>query len=253
MSRKPVIAGNWKMNTLPAEGVELARSLKEKLGGVADVEVIIAPPFTHLFAINEEVKGTPIRLAAQNLNAKDSGAYTGEIAAPMLLSMGCDFAIIGHSERRQYYGETDASVNEKLGAALANHLTPIVCIGETLEEREAGKALKVIATQLSGALKGLTAEGWKDIIIAYEPVWAIGTGKTASNEQAQEVHGFIRSELEKSLGKAIAGKTRILYGGSVKPDSICGLMDQPDIDGALVGGASLKAEDFVKIVNFGKG
>jgi triosephosphate isomerase len=171
----------------------------------------------------------------------------------MLLNMGCDFAIIGHSERRQYYGETDASVNEKVGTALANNLTPIVCIGETLEEREAGKALKVIATQLSGALKGLTAEGWKDIIIAYEPVWAIGTGKTASNKQAQEVHGFIRSELEKSLGKAIAGKTRILYGGSVKPDSICGLMDQPDIDGALVGGASLKAEDFVKIVNFGKG
>jgi len=253
MSRKPVIAGNWKMNTLPAEGLELARSLREKLGGVAEVEIIIAPPFTHLYAINEEIKGAPIRLAAQNMHAKDSGAYTGEIAAPMLRAMGCDFAIIGHSERRQYYGETDASVNEKLGAALANHLTPIVCIGETLEERETGKTLEVIATQLSGALKGLTAEGWKDIIVAYEPVWAIGTGKTASNGQAQEVHGFIRSELERSLGKAIADKTRILYGGSVKPDSICGLMDQPDIDGALVGGASLKADDFVKLVNFGKG
>ncbi|MBE9536299.1 MAG: triose-phosphate isomerase [Proteobacteria bacterium] len=253
MFRKPVIAGNWKMNTLPFEGVELARSLREKLGEVANVEVVIAPPFTHLHAINEEVKGTPIRLAAQNLNAKDSGAYTGEISAAMLLTMGCDFAIIGHSERRQYFGETDDSVNEKILAALANQLTPIVCVGETLEEREANKTLEVIATQLSGALKGLTAEGWKDIIVAYEPVWAIGTGKTASNEQAQEVHGFIRSELEKSLGKAIADKTRILYGGSVKPDSICGLMDQPDIDGALVGGASLKAEDFVKIVNFGKG
>lgn len=253
MSRKPVIAGNWKMNTTHLEGVELARSLKEKLNALTDVEVIIAPPFTHLYTINEEINGTPIQLAAQNMHEKDSGAYTGEISPRMLKSSGCQSVIIGHSERRQYFGETDGSVNEKLLTALANGLTPIVCVGETLEEREADKTLEVIGRQLSGALKGLTAEGWKSIILAYEPVWAIGTGKTASNEQAQQVHEFIRSELKNSLGKAIADKTRILYGGSVKPDSICGLMDQPDIDGALVGGASLKAEDFIKIVNFGKG
>jgi len=239
--------------SLPEVYLEENRSLKEKLGGVAEAEVIIAPPFTHLSAISEEIKGTPIQLAAQNMHAKDSGAYTGEISAPMLQKLGCRFVIIGHSERRQYFGETDASVNEKTAAALAGKLTPIVCVGETLEEREEGRTLKVIAMQLSGALKGLTAEGWKDIIVAYEPVWAIGTGKAASSDQAQEVHRFIRSELERSLGKDIAEKTRILYGGSVKPDSICGLMDQPDIDGALVGGASLKADDFVKLVNFGKG
>lgn len=253
MSRKPVIAGNWKMNTLPAEGAELAKSLKSSLAWIEGVDVIIAPPFTHLYPVGEETFGSHIQLAAQNMHAKESGAYTGEISAAMLQQSGCRFVIIGHSERRQYFGETDESVNEKVIAALANHLTPIVCVGETLEEREADKTLEVIANQLSGALKGLTAEGWKDIIVAYEPVWAIGTGKTASNEQAQEVHGFIRSEIEKSLGKAVAEQTRILYGGSVKPDSICGLMDQQDIDGALVGGASLKAEDFVKIVNFGKG
>jgi triosephosphate isomerase len=253
VSRTPVIAGNWKMNTTPDEGVELIVALKGLLAWIEGVEVIVAPPFTHLYLISEEIAGTRIQLASQNIFSKDSGAYTGEISPPMLKKLGCKFAIIGHSERRQYFGETDMSVNEKAKAALSHDITPIICIGETLDERDSGKALDIIEKQLEGGLSGLSEGDWKDIIIAYEPVWAIGTGKTATNEQAQEVHAFIRANLEKTFGEEIAEKTRIIYGGSVKPENVDDLMAQPDIDGALVGGASLKADSFEKIVKFKRG
>ncbi|MDH3973614.1 MAG: triose-phosphate isomerase [Deltaproteobacteria bacterium] len=253
MGRKPVIAGNWKMHTLPSEGARLAADLARLLKEVDGVDVVIAPPYTHLSPVEQRIKSSPVKLAAQNLNANDFGAYTGEVSCPMLKELGCEYVIIGHSERRQYYGETDQSVNEKVQAAVSHNLIPILCVGETLDERESGRTLDVILSQLEGGLKGLSKESAMIIIVAYEPVWAIGTGKTATDEQAQEVHLFIRNSLSRLFDEGLSRAARILYGGSVKPENIDGLMTQPDIDGALVGGASLKAEIFERIVKFKKG
>lgn len=253
MKRKPVIAGNWKMHTLPSEGVKLAADLVSALHEADEIEVVIAPPYTHLSLVGQSIKNSPVKLAAQNLNAGDFGAFTGEISSPMLKELGCEYVIIGHSERRQYYGETDQSVNEKIIAAIDHNLIPILCVGETLDEREGGKTLDVILKQLQGGLKGLSKEKCTTIIIAYEPVWAIGTGKTATDEQAQDVHHFIRKTISQLFDKNLGSAVRILYGGSVKPENIDNLMAQPDIDGALVGGASLKAESFERIVKFKKG
>jgi len=250
MSRLPVIAGNWKMNTTPDEGARLAAELKSRLSGHVGVEVIIAPPFTHLVQVGIEIRESHIKLASQNMSDKESGAYTGEISPQMLLELGCEYAIIGHSERRQYYGETDFVVNAKVHTAIKNGIKPILCLGETLDEREKGQAFDAVRLQLELGLAGLDIEAAGNIMIAYEPLWAIGTGKTATDEQAQEMHSFIRKYLAKHFEKEVASKTRILYGGSVKPDNIDGLMAKPDIDGALVGGASLDGESFERIVKF---
>ena len=250
MARRPVIAGNWKMHMTVPEALELVRGILPGASGRTDVEVVLGPPFTALHAVAGAIKGSGIGLAAQNLHSEPKGAFTGEVSAPMLTDAGCTHVIIGHSERRQYFGETDASVNKKLFAALQAGLAPIVCIGETLDERERGAAFEVIEAQLSGGLKDLEPGKAAGLIIAYEPVWAIGTGKTATPDQAQEVHAFIRGWLGKGLGEDAASRIRILYGGSVKPDNVGELMAREDIDGALVGGASLKADSFMALVDF---
>jgi triosephosphate isomerase (TIM) len=249
--RKPVIAGNWKMYKRLGEAVGTALSLRGLVSNANHCEVIIAPVFVHLKTVADRLEGSNVRVAAQDCapEAKDS-ANTGEVSAAMLKDVGATHVIIGHSERRQFYNETDESVNKKTKAAIASGLTAIVCVGETLEERESEKLFEVIGGQLRGGLDGLTSSDVERIIIAYEPVWAIGTGKTASPEQAQEMHGFIRSVLAETLGEAAAKATRILYGGSVKPENIADLMGREDIDGALVGGASLDAESFARIVNY---
>ena len=249
--RKPVIAGNWKMFKLLNESVETALALKPRVANANHCEVVIAPVFTALRTVTARLEGSNIKVAGQDCAIQnDFGAHTGEVAPVMLKDVGCSFVIVGHSERRQFYGETDESINWKAMAALAAGLTAIVCVGEHLAEREAGNAESVVKTQLVGGLSGLTANDLERIIIAYEPVWAIGTGKTATPEQAQEMHGFIRNCLTEIHSETIANKVRILYGGSVKPENIATLMSQPDIDGALVGGASLEAESFAKIVNY---
>jgi triosephosphate isomerase (TIM) len=250
MVRKPVIAGNWKMHTTVPEALELVRGILPSCSGKTRIEVVIGPPFTALHAASCEIKGRGIGLAAQNMHYEPKGAFTGEISAPMLKDAGCTHVIIGHSERRQYFCETDEAVNKKVKAALAAGLIPIVCIGETLAERESGVTFKVIETQLTGGLSGLTPEQASGVIVAYEPVWAIGTGKTATPEQAQEVHKFIREKLSGSFGGDAASKIRVLYGGSVKPDNVKSLMAMEDIDGALVGGACLKADSFSALVNY---
>lgn len=250
MKRLPFIAGNWKMNKTVAEALELVRELKVALQGVEGVEVAIAPPFTALSPVAQELKGSAIRLAGQNLFWEEKGAFTGEVSPVMLKEVGCEYVIIGHSERRQYFGETDETVNRKLKAALQHGLKPIFCIGETLEERETGRTIQVIERQLEGGLKGLDGKGIEEMVIAYEPVWAIGTGRTAAPEQAEEVHRFIRQALERRYSKRVSEVIRIPYGGSVTPENIGGLMAQADIDGALVGGASLKADGFSRIVRF---
>jgi triosephosphate isomerase len=250
MARTPVIAGNWKMNKTVGEAVDLVRQLKGLIAKVEGVEVLVAPPFTALHAVCEELKGSLIRLAAQNLYWEEKGAFTGEVSPSMIHEVGCEFVIIGHSERRQLFGETDESVNRRIRAALGQGLKPIFCIGETLKEREGEKTFSVIETQVKGGLKDLGEKEVLAITIAYEPVWAIGTGKTATPQQAQEVHRFIRETLGKHYSKDTAEKIRIQYGGSVTPENIKGLMEQPDIDGALVGGASLKADSFARIVRF---
>ncbi len=250
MTRLPLIAGNWKMNKTVGEAVELVRQIRASLSGAAGVEVAVAPAFTALYAVQRELEGSPIRLAAQNLFWEEKGPYTGEISPVMLKELGCRYVIIGHSERRQFFGDTDETVNKKIKAALSHGLDPILCVGETLAEREEGKAFEVIASQVEKGLQGITEREIKKAVIAYEPVWAIGTGKTATPEQAQEVHQFIRRRLEIVYTAGTAGGTRIQYGGSVTPENVKGLMTQPDIDGALVGGASLKAETFSKIVRF---
>lgn len=249
--RKPVIAGNWKMYKLLSEAVETALALKPLVANANHCEVVIAPVFVHLKTIADRLEGSNIKVSAQDCapEAKQS-ANTGEVSAEMLKDVGCSHVIIGHSERRQFYGETDESVNKKTKSALSSNLTAIVCVGEMLDEREAGKAEEVVKTQLLGSLDGLTVSDMERIIIAYEPVWAIGTGKTATPKQAQEMHGFIRQTLTETHGKETSDKIRILYGGSVKPENIKDLMSETDIDGALVGGASLEAESFSKIVNF---
>lgn len=238
------------MNTGVEEARALVEDLKARVKDAAGVEVVVCPPFISLTAVHEVIKESNIGLGAQNVYWEEKGAFTGEISAPMLTTAGCAYVIIGHSERRTYFGETDATVNKRIFAALAERLIPIVCVGETLEEREQNQTFDVIRRQVQEGLTGLSAEQMASIVLAYEPVWAIGTGKTASPEQAQEVHAFIRSLLKELFGDATAEATRIQYGGSVKPDNVSELMNQPDIDGALVGGASLKAESFEKIVKF---
>jgi triosephosphate isomerase (TIM) len=249
--RKPVIAGNWKMFKLLKEAVDTALELKPLVGNATHCDVVIAPVFTALKTVADRLEGSNIELSGQDCaNQNDFGAHTGEVAPVMLKDAGCSYVIVGHSERRQFYGETDESVNWKAMAGLAAGLTAIVCVGEQLAEREAGDADTVVKRQLEGGLSSLTANDLERIIIAYEPVWAIGTGKTATPEQAQEMHGFIRQCLSEAHSKVVADDVRILYGGSVKPENIATLMSQPDVDGALVGGASLEAESFAKIVNY---
>jgi len=248
--RKPIIAGNWKMNKTAAEARDLASKLIPLVSGAKDREIVLAPTFTALHAVREAIKGTNLALAAQNLHWEDKGAFTGEISAEMLLASGCKYVIIGHSERRQFFGETDETVNRKLRQALNKGLLPIVCAGELLKEREAGKANEVIERQISGALKGVSAGEMRNVVLAYEPVWAIGTGKTATPEQANEIHRFIRKKVELAYGIEVADALRIQYGGSVTPENVSALMAMPDIDGALVGGASLKPESFAALVNF---
>jgi triosephosphate isomerase len=246
MKRVPLIAGNWKMYKGSADGVGLARELVGACGDLAAIEVVIAPPFTALAAVAHELSGSRIGLAAQNFHPKPEGAFTGEISAPMLLEAGCRWVIIGHSERRQHFGETDASVREKVQVAVAAELRPIVCVGETLEQREAGKTMDVVFGQVDAFAEVLTARPGYGVI-AYEPIWAIGTGKVAGPEQAEEVHAALRQRLAK-ISNDFAAQTRILYGGSVKPDNAVGLLGCANVDGALVGGASLSAESFSKIV-----
>jgi triosephosphate isomerase len=249
--RKPVIAGNWKMYKLLGEAVETALALKPLVNNANHCEVVIAPVFTALKTVCDRLEGSNIKVAAQNCSTEQThAAHTGEISADMIKDVGASHIIVGHSERRQFYGETDESVNKKTKACLAVNLKAIVCVGEILNEREAGNAESVVKTQLSGALDGLTVSDMERIIIAYEPVWAIGTGKTATPEQAQEMHRFIRRILSETQGNEAAEATRILYGGSVKPDNIKTLMAQTDVDGALVGGASLDAASFAQIVDY---
>jgi len=248
--RRPILAGNWKMNMTATQARELASKLIPLVSAVKDRDIVLGPPFTALSAVAETIKGTNIGLAAQNLNWEDKGAFTGEISADMLLDSGCKYVIIGHSERRQYFGETDDTVNKKIKQALKKGLLPILCVGETLAEREAGKLSEIINRQVTGGLKDISAGDMIKIVIAYEPVWAIGTGKTATPEQANEVHALIRQKVKALYNADIAEGLRIQYGGSVTPENVSTLMAMPDIDGALVGGASLKPESFAALVNF---
>jgi len=250
--RKPLIAGNWKLNKTIAEAETLATELVAALATVNDVEIIIAPVFTSLAQVAAKLTGSPIQLAGQNCYPQETGAFTGEVSPLMLRDAGCSAVIIGHSERRQLLGETDQLINLKVKKTLDAGMTAILCIGETLEEREDEATLDVLATQIKGGLAGLTAQQMLKVVIAYEPVWAIGTGKTASDEQAQEAHSFIRGLIVGLFNQETGNTCRILYGGSVKPDNVDGLMAQSDIDGALVGGASLKAADFCRIVKFNR-
>ena len=247
--RKNIVAGNWKMNTTLPEGLQLAKEVNDALKGVdAKCDVIICVPFTHLASINGVIDKNRLGLGAENCADHVSGAYTGEVSAPMVASTGATYVILGHSERRQYYGETSETLTEKVKLALANGLTPIFCIGEVLEEREAGKHFEVVKTQIEDALFDLSAEDFSKLILAYEPVWAIGTGKTATDDQAQEIHAYIRSVIEGKYGKEVAENTSILYGGSCKPSNAKALFAKPDVDGGLIGGAALKADSFMGIV-----
>lgn len=247
--RKPIIVGNWKMNCTIPEALELVKRLKYLVSDIKGREIVISPPFTALSPVSLTLVGSNMTLAAQNLFWEDKGAFTGEVSAEMILDAGCDYVIIGHSERRQLFSETDDSVNRRVKAALSAGLIPIVCVGEILSEREGGDTLSVIERQLTNGLKDVSITDSEDLVIAYEPVWAIGTGRTATPAQAQEVHVYIR-RLLKNIFRDASDGIRILYGGSVKPDNIDELMVEPDIDGALVGGASLKADSFARIVRF---
>ncbi len=248
--RRPIIAGNWKMNKTTAEARDLATKLIPLVSGVTGREIVLAPPFTSLQAVSDAIKGKNMALSAQNMHWEDKGAFTGEVSAEMLLDLGCKYVIIGHSERRQYFGETDETVNKKVKQALKKGLLPIMCVGETLAEREAGKLNEIISRQVTGGLKDLTSEDMKKVVVAYEPVWAIGTGKTATPDQANEVHALIRQKVKSLYSAEIAEGLRIQNGGSVTPENVSTLMAMPDIDGALVGGASLKPESFAALVNF---
>lgn len=245
--RKKIVAGNWKMNKTALEAIEFVNGLKDKVKD-AENEVVVCPTFTALSAVVLTTKGTNIKVGAQNIHWADNGAFTGEISGEMLKETGVEYVIIGHSERRQYFGETDETVNNRLKAALKYELKPIVCVGETLEEREGGVTNKVLETQTTGALKDISSEDVSNMVIAYEPVWAIGTGKTASSNDANEACKFIRSVVEKLYNKEVAENVRIQYGGSVKPGNAHELFTTSDIDGGLVGGASLKVDDFSEIV-----
>ena len=246
--RRPIIAGNWKLNNTIKESLELVTLLKRELSDVSDVDMVVCPVFTALAEVADLLIESNIRVGAQDLYWEDSGAFTGQVSAPLIKEAGAEYVIIGHSERRQYFAETNETVHKKIKAALKHALVPIVCIGETLSERESNQTFKVIQTQCDEALKGFSDEQMQIMIMAYEPVWAIGTGKTATPVQAQEVHQFIRQWLVKAYNEEVAESVRIQYGGSVKPENAAELMQQPDIDGALVGGASLKSESFVKII-----
>lgn len=247
--RKKIVAANWKMNMTQAEAATFVETLQRELGDISDVEVVIVPPFTAMAKVSEILDGSQsIKIGAQNMSAEKNGAFTGEISAAMLRELFVRYVVLGHSERRALYGETDAIVNRKVHAAHEASLRPIVCVGETLEQRERGEVESVLATQLRGSLADLDAKMLNETVIAYEPVWAIGTGKTASADQGQEAHAFVRQTLAGISDPATAAKIRIQYGGSVKPDNARTLMSQPDIDGALVGGASLDPRSFAEIV-----
>ena len=247
--RKPIIAGNWKMNKTPEEAAELVRELVPLVAD-AEAEVVVCPPFVCLDAVRKEAAGSNIKLGAQNVHFEKSGAYTGEISADMLLAMGVEYVIIGHSERRQYFGETDCTVNKRAKAALAAGLKPIICVGESLEEREKGVTNELVGMQTKLALQGIPAEEMDKVVIAYEPIWAIGTGKTATAAEANETIGAIRKAIAQVYGEEVASKVRIQYGGSMNPKNASELMAQSEIDGGLIGGASLKAEDFSKVVKY---
>jgi triosephosphate isomerase len=248
--RIPLIAGNWKMHRTHHEAVQMVQGLIAKVADVSHCDVAVCPPFTALTAVAELLKGTNIALGAQDVYWKSEGAYTGEISPQMLKAVGCRYVIVGHSERRQYFGETNETVHNKIQALYEAGLTPIICVGERLEEREAGKTHEVVSRQIGECLAGLPEKKLAASVVAYEPVWAIGTGRTATSEQAQEVQAMIREQVADLYNAQVADALRILYGGSVKPDNIRGLMAMPDIDGALVGGASLAVESFAGIVHF---
>ncbi len=245
--RKKIVAGNWKMNTTVPQGIELAKEVVALSKEVKDCELIIAPPFTHLAGVAEVVKGSKVALASQNCADHTSGAYTGEVSVDMIDSIGCTYCILGHSERRQYYGETDEKLVTKVALALEKNIKPILCVGENLQEREAGKHFEIVEAQIKNVLYTLTAEQLKNVVVAYEPVWAIGTGKTATADQAQEIHACIRKCIAAKFGKELAEEITILYGGSCKPGNAKELFAQKDIDGGLIGGAALKAPDFIAI------
>ena len=248
MSRKYLIAGNWKMNKTANEAVDLIEEVKSLVGNQSSVQVCVCPSFTSLAKASELVEESQLLLGAQDMNAEPSGAFTGEISAEMLRDLYVSFVILGHSERRQFFGETNHSVNKKILAAVENNLKPIYCIGETLEEREAGKTLDVVGSQVREGLESFPSQSIENLVLAYEPVWAIGTGKTATDEMAQEVHAYIRKVLTDIFGESSASKIRILYGGSMKPENAAGLLAQEDVDGGLIGGASLTARAFSGIV-----
>ncbi|MGH9357429.1 MAG: triose-phosphate isomerase, partial [Terriglobia bacterium] len=248
--RRPVIAGNWKMHKTIAEAVEFINTLKPKVAGANHCEIVVAPPFTALQAVAQAAAGSNIQISAQDLGWENEGAFTGDVSGPMLRAAGCTHVIIGHSERRQLHGETDERVNQKIESALASGLTPIVCVGETIAEREAKRTQEVLERQFTLGLAGLTSLDFSRIIMAYEPVWAIGTGRTSTPELAAESHRFLREVASREFGQKWARALRILYGGSVKPENISGLMNQGEIDGALVGGASLDADSFSAIVRY---
>ena len=248
MQRRYFIAGNWKMNKTAAEAAELIGAIAAEVGSETAVDVAVCPPFTALDAASKALKGSNVKLGAQNMYHKASGAYTGEVAADMLKEFGCAYVILGHSERREYFKESDEFINEKVAAALANGLKPILCVGETLAQREAGQTIGIVSAQTEGGLAGVSKEDAKNVVIAYEPVWAIGTGKTATPEMAQEVHEQIRKVLAKLFGAETAESMQILYGGSMKPENADALLAEKDIDGGLIGGAALKADSFVSLV-----
>ena len=246
--RTPIVAGNWKLNKTISEAVELVTALRALVADVTDVEIVVAPTFTALSAVAQALRGSNIRLSAQNIFWEDSGAFTGEISPVMLKDVGCDYVIIGHSERRQYFGETNESVNRKVKATLTHGVKPIICVGERLEDREAGKTESVVENHVINGIDGLSAEQLLSTVIAYEPVWAIGTGKVPTTDQIGEVHDFMRARLEKRFGEGVGRSVRLLYGGSVKPSNAGEIFAVSNVDGALVGGASLKAADFVPII-----
>ncbi len=250
MARSPLIAGNWKMFKPPREAVAFARLLVAEMPIPSGREAVVAPAFPSLVPVAAVLRESGLRLAAQNVHEERQGAFTGEVSAEMLRDAGCDYVIVGHSERRTYFGENDALINRKIAAVLAVRLQPIFCLGETLAEREREETLTVISRQLKEGLKNIVPDDIQRLVIAYEPVWAIGTGRTATPEQAQEVHVFIRTEIGGCYGNDVAEKIRIIYGGSVNPDNIGKLMAERDIDGALVGGASLAVDSFAEIVNY---
>ncbi len=248
MKRKPFIAGNWKMHKSIKEAAELANEIKRRFYDFDRAEIVLAPPFTALAAVADIIASTPVKLAAQNMFWEKEGAFTGEVSPLMLKDAGCSYVILGHSERRAYFCESDENVNKKIKAALREEILPIVCVGERLEEREAGKTIEVVERQLRGALEEIKEEEARKIVIAYEPVWAIGTGKTATPNQAEEVHKFIRETIGKLYTEDTSSDILVIYGGSVKPENITSLIKEEDIDGALVGGASLESDKFIKII-----